>query len=790
MKKNILISIAFFVLLSQTVFSRDWEEIEPTLINDNLVFNFDLSTDDYNAKAIDDVGDYIARDITINYTCEIKNLRFTSPHPHSEVNTYPRVWIRFYYDHESGESIPIYSHSFSSGDDDVNLSGTIIIPHSIETGSREYFGANRFCLEMVRSYCDYEGCVLNQQINSKKFDYYLLNDTADKFYADNLDQSIQLVDQLKQSNILAKWAQTTGYNTITTGMVMVEGFDPQNNNFPAWYYNAGKDLLDECRSRNRDVYILDFAEGGNTIATSKNTIDDCAYIISAGEYEDIVEYGNASVVQDATRFISSTLHSRRSVVLAGTSMGGVVSRYALAAAEQVGQTLPVSHFLSIDSPQQYATIDYQLMDFVYTQPKKDIVLENSYDYNDLPYGERPSILSYRATLELLWNNPASHYYVGGEYKTESISRPSKEHLIFYKQLNELNGEHKGYPSNCRNLGVAFSKFHGFNEVSQGYTWLELNIAAAGKFEFDYTFGSFSEDFSFNQSTAIGGTALNKRTLFTGSKLPLSYTNTDVFSSNDNLNSSMLCNMLSFDADYVIAITTQTLDQPTFIPFASALDLYNQDSGLLYPFSKYLVDGFYLDDTDNSFYFSFMDENYFTDVGAGTIPYNEYKKVRSRFDQIAFLNRNGNHDEFPEEITNPVLDFIEDKVTEDISTWNNTWKNRAVLTKDINIESGNTLYIENGINNSIKIENDHGMFEIVTTILVKEGAEVVIEDDTTLYLTDSAYFVFEQGSTLTLGDNCVINLGNMSHFVINEGVTFNKGESYKIESGPSALFNWK
>lgn len=653
--------------------------------------------------------------------------------------------------------------------------------------------------------------------NEFEFDYYMFDDGLyDELYVDNLDPSNpSIVDQLKNSNILAKWNGGTN-----KPLVIVEGFDPKNNNFPAWYYNSGKSLFDRARNEEgRDVYILNFAEGGNTMATSRNNPnpleDDITYVFKADGEVEVVEYGNASVVQDAVRFVSKDYHAGDDIVLAGLSMGGVVCRYALAAAEdeRANDPLPVSHFLSIDSPQQYATIDYDLMDFVFTQPLVSNELRS--EYNLLPYDKRPSALSYHATLELLWNNPASHYNVKGEIF------PSREHIEFYDQLNLLNGDNRGYPSKCKNLGVAFSSYNGWRDDIQGQDWLDLTIEAHGLYEIDYPGGSISQNFDFSGTTGLIEREWDKRICLPGSSLPLSHTNTTVYDESIDFRKSMLMGFLSFDAHLTTVIETVTNEglQPTFIPFVSALDLYDQDQKdtadqpLLYPASTYLFKGESLNN-DKSFNFSYAGNKtnypdpvdrvmYSQDTGGNTpqehyVPgvglENDVIRVCSRFDQILFNREDRalgtNHDEFPDEYIDDLFDFINDRTTEDITTWNNTWKNRVFLSKDININDGNTLYIRNGSNKTIEIESPP-IYGIRSNLNVKSSASVVIEENQTLHLNGNLHVTFEHGSELVLGDNSNIILDNSCQFTMNGGTDLKLGKNYNVKvNSPLARFIWK
>jgi len=819
MNKAIIIATVLITLSYQNLFSRNWERFAEI----DSSFPETLVLDNYNSYQVEFEDHVFYANTIINWSINAAGASASAPALPFQRFVYgylTKIELVACWDDESDtrEVIYVYDNQEPYG---YSAHGALNVPAGVETGLPSFFGGHKFRLIL---YCYYTGFYTSIGNDNQlphnwvteddlTFDYYMFESPSISFYVDNLEEPSNpssIVDQLKSSNILAKW--NGGSNEP---LVVVEGFDPKNNNYPGWYYNAGKELFDRARyEEGRDVYILNFAEGGNTMATSRNldqNIYPCTYTYEADD--EVVEYGNASVVQDAVKFVSTkTPNGINSVILAGLSMGGVVCRYALAAAEQVGNPLPVSHFLSIDSPQQYATIDYDLMDFVFTQP----IVQNGLKehYSDLPYDERPSLLCYHATLELLWNNPASQYDISS--KDPSIVAPSKNHNEFYKQLNRLNGVNRGYPSRCRNLGVSFSTYDGsLLKDYQNKTWLTAEIEAHGDVIFDYTFGSLEEHLDYEGSVDLVEEYYNKRILYAGSRLPLHYTNINVVDESFSMSKSMLMGMLSFDSDIVVRVDTDTKVQPTFIPFVSALDLYDpafcnsEDKPFLYPQSTYLFVGNSLR-SDNTFNFSYAGNqtnfpnpltqcNYEDDTGTYWPQSNEtggedFVGVRSRFDEILFNHNEDelgtDHDVFPVNYIDGIFNFLNDKVTENITTWNNTWKNKVVLTKDININDKNTLYIKNGTNNTISIDSDLGMSDQVN-LNIKDGATVVVEDNTFLNILKSVHINFEPGSTLILGNNCKIALNNLSYFVINEGVNLELGESYDVKTeGYYARFIWK
>ncbi len=125
--------------------------------------------------------------------------------------------------------------------------------------------------------------------------------------------------------------------------------------------------------------------------------------------------------------------------------------------------------------------------------------------------------------------------------------------------------------------------------------------------------------------------------------------------------------------------------------------------LHYPESTYLVFG-KSRNNDLSFNFTYSGNennneqwNYAQDNSSYSYTDVKTTRVRSKFDQILFDQSDGaygtNHDEFPDYLTNPILDFIDDKFSADVTTLNNTWKNKANIIENISVNDENTLFVK-------------------------------------------------------------------------------------------------
>jgi len=126
-----------------------------------------------------------------------------------------------------------------------------------------------------------------------------------------------------------------GHATLENPVVVVEGFDLDN--LMAWdelYELLNREnLLEDLRAAGYDAIVLNFSE-------STDYIQRNAYLLVT--LLETVQAALADPEQD--------------IALIGASMGGLVSRYALAAMEQAGQPHRVRSFISFDSPQRGANI--------------------------------------------------------------------------------------------------------------------------------------------------------------------------------------------------------------------------------------------------------------------------------------------------------------------------------------------------------------------------------------------------------------------------------------------------
>ena len=291
--------------------------------------------------------------------------------------------------------------------------------------------------------------------------------------------------------------------------------DPNKKGVPIVFSEG----IDQYNVRTQQFYIY---TGGNLTKCLNDKGFDI-YIIDYN-YNSQSIARNAAIYQSAARYVSG-INSNELVVAMGMSMGGVICRYACAKAEHDGTPLPISKLVSLDAPQQGAVISKTFQDW-----RKD-----QFDENPDPYGEHN--FNNTATKELL------NYSAWDPLGTV--------HDNFYNTLNSLNGD--GYPHLVESIGVAFSNNSPNNADGK---WLEV------RFSGDLTFIPDAE-FVLSSEEKLAGSYLP----------PIKRDQEPVIASVPG--QSLLLSLLRPFTDPTVEIIQS--NDPTFIPYNSALDIVNGQS---------------------------------------------------------------------------------------------------------------------------------------------------------------------------------------------------------------------
>ena len=257
-------------------------------------------------------------------------------------------------------------------------------------------------------------------------------------------------------------------------VVVVEGLDPTNDTFPADVYTTLNTWggLDMARAAGRSIWVVDFGDGGGALTANASLVSDA--IEAAANWGGLLD---------------------AEVDVVGISMGGVVSRYALALDEENGGGSDglVGLFVSGDSPQQGANGPPSL---------QEIIL-----FSDDP--ELTPLLGCDAALSMLYTSVRGYEDNGCRLwgalpSSTDWTGSSAAHDWFYDTLNALNGD--GYPHKSRNVAVANGSLnpqpHSVGDpIYTARTYLvfigrvQLCSETYGAYPYDVAPGSLGEDFA-------------------------------------------------------------------------------------------------------------------------------------------------------------------------------------------------------------------------------------------------------------------------------------------------------
>lgn len=245
------------------------------------------------------------------------------------------------------------------------------------------------------------------QIYSRTYNIHVVPKSS-KFFKDNYCNTLRL------------WEGNITNDAVP--IVISEGFDPYNTSPSQFIASAGNELMNCLKNAGFKIYVLNYSLNSQDMRR------------------------NAAVYSSAINYVSS-INDNKPVIAGGISMGGVIARYAVAKAEHVGIPLPISNFVTIDSPHQGAIVSSTLQDFL-------------------------KINSTTTYMQHGLNNPAAKQLL--TYNTYGDIRP-----LFYDELNTLNGD--GYPHNVESIGVSFSTT---SPNLQSGKWLEIRVSGlAGLYDF-------------------------------------------------------------------------------------------------------------------------------------------------------------------------------------------------------------------------------------------------------------------------------------------------------------------
>jgi len=279
--------------------------------------------------------------------------------------------------------------------------------------------------------------VVSNYKGNKKYSYFNIpNKSKEKFTSDEFPDPNYVIEfgegNEDEIDKLGLW-QACGHNDgkIRKPILLVEGFDATNNrnfhisqqdynkedyeNHLYWVAND-MELADELRAQGFDVLILNFADGG-------------------GDIEE-----NAMTTVEVIQYINNNKIFANELVIIGPSMGGLITRYALAYMEQNNMEHQTKLYFSFDTPHQGANVTLGLQHL-------GRFLTNTVLVN-LAVGEIDQLINCDAAKQMLiYHHDATGFWTNN-------ANPHPDFNEFYDKLHNLNPPHNGYPNKCRKIAMA------------------------------------------------------------------------------------------------------------------------------------------------------------------------------------------------------------------------------------------------------------------------------------------------------------------------------------------------
>jgi hypothetical protein len=229
-----------------------------------------------------------------------------------------------------------------------------------------------------------------------------------------------------------------GSQNIKNPIIICEGFDPLNERGSIELYSLlnRQNFIENLKSKGYDFIILNFTHGATYIER------------------------NAYLLKGLIENINSRKVTQNKLVIIGASMGGLVSRYALAYMEKNGINHDTRLFVSFDSPQNGANIPLGAQKWLKFFGDVNGAVKDK--YNNL-------ICSEAAQQMLVYHS---------EYSPDPTNNPYR--IEFLQNLNAM-----GYPTQLRKIAIANGSGNAygqnkndgtaFNPTDQIISWCYRNF---------------------------------------------------------------------------------------------------------------------------------------------------------------------------------------------------------------------------------------------------------------------------------------------------------------------------
>ena len=500
-------------------------------------------------------------------------------------------------------------------------------------------------------------------------------------------------------------------------------------------------FLSDLRNKGYDVFYIDFHNGA-----------------------DYME-NNAQLLVKFIQILNQRKCSEEELVLVGTSMGGIVAKYALSYMEKNNIPHCVRTYLSFDAPHQGANIPYGLQNFMqYFSGKLPTMKEN-----------------FKRKLDRAAARQLLSMHILSEFKTS----PHKDRIEFLAKQNQLGN----YPKLSRNIALTNGSVNAsFQNFNPGDLLLTLNPFSANidnnplkLTSYVFAMCKIYQDNTWNKPMNIAFYSI----------LPLGlkhFVPLDVEIGQDHIPGSIRYDLRDFRKIYGIINIVNNHSATCFIPTSSALDITSKVGQKIDDYldrfvpnpSVYPFHTFYGVENTNQEHMQLTDEN--------------IKWMLDEFEKNAnevgpFLSQNYNYGRYERHTLPSVTVQAHGKLQinsqglngygyGEYDRMNRKGSRFEMKTSEcnslVNIEEGGMLELggENIENNKAVLRVRKGC-----TLMLKSGSTLLVHDNSELIIEEGAQLVYFPGAIIKLeGNEATLQIDGKLRLEPNAIFTFTKGNS--------------
>jgi pimeloyl-ACP methyl ester carboxylesterase len=535
----------------------------------------------------------------------------------------------------------------------------------------------------------------------------------------------------------------TGLIDLMNGYILNPYEAKLKNRIEAWaVIEKAPKFISELRSRGYDVFYIDFHNGA--------------------EYME----NNAQVVVKFIQLLNERKCSDEELVVVGTSMGGVIAKYALSYMEKHHLPHCVRTYLSFDAPHQGANIPHGLQTFMqFYSGKLPTIREN-----------------FRRKLDRAATRQLLSMHVLSEFKTSQ----HKDRSEFLEKQNQLGN----YPKLSRNIaltnGSVDASFQNFNP---GDLLLTLNPFSAyienNPINFSAYVFAMSRKFQQNTWTKPVNISFYSMLPF-GRKyfVPL-----DLETGEDHIPGSLRYDLRDFKKIYGVINIVNNHSSTCFIPTASALDVTSKVGQKIDDYvdrfvpnpSVYPFHTFYGVENTNQEHMQLTD---------GNIQWVIDEIEKNKNEHGVFLNTVYNYGRY-ERYTLPSL-TVQSQGKLQINAHGLNGFGNGVY--DRMNRKGSRFEMKTSECNSLVVVEQGGMLELGSDnaennkaiLRIRKGCTLMLKSGSTLLIHDNSELIIEEGAQLVYFPGTIIRLeGNEATLQIDGKLRLETNAVFSISKGNSS-----